>query len=106
MAVAASLGPKRVRTSTTVASVQRVPSTESCADRSFVYRLYGPGEQILGAYDGVVFACHPPAVAKILAGFGGAANPALPSLLRGVEYADNIVYVHSDPALMPRRKDV
>lgn len=58
-------------------------------------------EEYLGTYDDIVFACHPPVAAGILSGF---ADPTLSCLLQGVEYADNVIYVHSDPALMPKRK--
>jgi len=53
--------------------------------------------------DQVVFACHPP-TAKALLQNGGAADQDLMDLLGNIEYADNVVYVHSDPKLMPSRR--
>lgn len=54
-------------------------------------------------FDQVIFACHPP-TAKTLLESGAAAKQDLLDLLGQIEYADNVVYVHSDPKLMPKRR--
>jgi len=57
------------------------------------------------AFDQVVFACHPPVAAKILLrgdDNNGSNRKSVAELLGQIEYADNVVYVHSDPSLMPR----
>lgn len=48
-------------------------------------------------FDDIVFACHAPTACAILERSGIMVEP-----LRDIEYADNVVYVHSDPRLMPK----
>jgi cyclopropane-fatty-acyl-phospholipid synthase len=60
------------------------------------------GEELCRA-DEVVFACHPP-LAKQMLERGNCKDKDVVELLGQIEYADNIVYIHSDPTLMPSRK--
>ena len=78
------------------------------------YRLYmlnADGGELQDAtpdvvYDDVIFACHSDTARNILenssSGDGLALHPAVP-YLRDIEYADNAIYVHSDPNLMPQK---
>lgn len=57
----------------------------------------------------VIFACHPPTASQILERSNnddndGAFDKPLLDALRQIAYADNVIYVHSDPKLMPSRK--
>ncbi|EEC45368.1 predicted protein [Phaeodactylum tricornutum CCAP 1055/1] len=71
-------------------------------------------EVSLGVFDQVVFACHPPTAHDILQRSTSVSNnptnkehqdhQLLLQLLAQIEYADNVVYVHSDPSLMPKRR--
>ena len=84
--------------------MERVPSTNKSAGGDFEYKLFGPDSKDLGTFDKIIFACHPPSAAKILATCKGVESE-LTETLSNIEYADNAIYVHSDPALMPKRKD-
>jgi len=84
---------ERARISTPIVSVQKTPAG--------TYELFTTNEKSVGFFDHVIFACHPPTTKTILR---DCASPALLSLLSAIEYADNVVYVHSDPNLMPLRK--
>ena len=66
------------------------------------YELYN-NDSSVGVFDEVVFATHAPDSLQILKDSEGL-NPELLRLLGAIEYDSNIVYVHSDPALMPKRK--
>lgn len=55
-------------------------------------------------FDEVVFACHPPTARGILERGGIDEDQELLDLLSQINYAENVVYVHSDPSLMPKRK--
>ena len=71
----------------------------------------------VGIFDQVIFACQPPIASRILQA-GNVMNSSsnnnnsnnddddvrLLELLSQIRYEDNVVYVHSDPALMPVRK--
>ena len=62
----------------------------------------------VGTFDEVIFACHTDTAASILK--KGATqidqkdDDSLLSLLEKIEYADNVIYLHSDPKLMPKRR--
>ena len=84
--------------------MERVPSTNKSAGGDFEYKLFGPDSKDLGTFDEIIFACHPPTASKILATCKGVESE-LTETLSNIEYADNAIYVHSDPALMPKRKD-
>ena len=68
-----------------------------------LYKLSTADGGDLGTFDHVVFACHSPTAQAILQR-GQVGSQDLHDLLSAVEYADNVVYVHSDPALMPKRE--
>ena len=73
------------------------------------YELFTTGNKSVGVFDQVVFACHSPQASAILEstkvkGNGDGVDPNLLKSLAKVEYGDNVVYVHSDPELMPKRK--
>jgi len=58
----------------------------------------------LPLFDQVVFACHPPTAADMLVENNLDNNETTGNttdLLRQIEYADNVLYVHSAPSLMP-----
>jgi len=57
----------------------------------------------LGIFDDVVFACHASTAHDLLSKSQGA-NADLVDLLGKIQYDDNVVYVHSDTRLMPKRK--
>jgi hypothetical protein len=78
-------------------------------DKDVQYELFTSGDKSVGVFDQVVFACHSPQALAILqsvqvVGNGAGVNPNLLEALAKIEYGDNVVYVHSDPELMPRRK--
>ena len=86
------------------------------------YELFTTDGVSVGTFDHVIFACHSPQAARILESnnidAAAAASAAcddnnddtalvdrgLIDALRMIEYGDNVVYVHSDPRLMPTRK--
>lgn len=67
-----------------------------------MYELFTNDSKSVGVFDDVVFACHTDTAAKILK--TTEVDEAVQGLVSSVEYADNIVYLHSDPKLMPARK--
>ena len=66
------------------------------------YELFTSGSVSVGTFDHVVFACHSPQALQIL-NTDKTIDPDLVSALDKIEYGDNVVYVHSDPNLMPKR---
>lgn len=107
-------GEERVHCDTAIAQVERVSvnNDDSNNDSCTKYRLTtADGTVRPELYDHVVFACHPPAAAAMLLrhdksgtvddGGGDDRQRQLLDLLNRIEYADNVVYVHSDPSLMP-----
>jgi predicted NAD/FAD-binding protein len=67
------------------------------------YELFTTDNKSLGTFDELVFACHAPTTSKILEGACGASSEVV-DLLSKIEYADSVMYVHSDPNLMPKRR--
>jgi cyclopropane-fatty-acyl-phospholipid synthase len=59
---------------------------------------------VAGAFDHVIFACAPPTARQILATGAATRDDALLQLLGAIQYADNVVYLHSDTKLMPVRR--
>jgi len=57
----------------------------------------------MGAFDEVVFACHAPKAVDLLQD-EAQCDADLLNLLGKIQYEDNIVYVHSDESLMPKKK--
>ena len=79
------------------------------------YELFTIGNKSVGVFDDLIFACHPPTASMILKGAqqqndassssgGGVVTSELLDILSKIEYADNAVYIHSDPNLMPKRR--
>jgi predicted NAD/FAD-binding protein len=63
------------------------------------------GLQSVGIYDDVIFACHTDTATSILKSCTTTmVDPTLIATVAQIEYANNIVYVHSDPKLMPLRR--
>ncbi len=72
-------------------------------DSSPIWALYTSNSVLVGAFDDVVFACHTPTTHSILQ-TESAVEPNLLEELSNIQYGDNVVYLHSDPKLMPTRK--
>lgn len=70
------------------------------------YELFTDGNESVGVFDHVVFACHSPQALDILKsdGNGKDIDATLLGALEKIEYGDNVVYVHSDPNLMPKSR--
>lgn len=73
------------------------------------YRLFDAAGRQLGAesseFDHLIFACHAPIAADILKRSETVIDIMdIQKCLEQIQYADNIVYVHSDPTLMPKSK--
>ncbi|EED88129.1 predicted protein, partial [Thalassiosira pseudonana CCMP1335] len=70
------------------------------------YELFTDGNESVGVFDHVVFACHSPQALDILKsdGNGKDIDATLLEALEKIEYGDNVVYVHSDPNLMPKSR--
>ena len=77
------------------APVQRVVRGE---DGIWVHTAAGPER-----FDELVFACHSDQALAIL---GGEATPEERRILGAVQYQDNVAYLHTDTALLPRRPTV
>jgi len=74
-------------------------------DGSCSYELFTSNDKSCGVFDNVIFACHSPQAVEILGSDETRTiDPNLIKALEKIEYGDNVVYVHSDPALMPKRK--
>ena len=76
-------------------------------DSGVQYELFTTGNKSVGVFDEVVFACHSPQALAILQscqvdGKGDGIDHGLLESLAKIEYGDNVVYVHSDPDLMPK----
>eukprot|EP00957_Ditylum_brightwellii_P212005 15366849-Ditylum_brightwellii.AAC.1 len=95
------LGEKFIHVSTPITSIKKDYN-------STIYKLFTANDKLVGDYDEIIFACHPPTAASILSnsqGFDDEDSSSLISCLQNIEYADNVIYVHSDPSLMPRSQD-
>mmetsp|Transcript_41267 Transcript_41267/g.60361 ORF Transcript_41267/g.60361 Transcript_41267/m.60361 type:complete len:730 (-) Transcript_41267:1281-3470(-) len=95
------LGEKFIHVSTPITSIKKDYN-------STIYKLFTTNDKLVGDYDEIIFACHPPTAASILSnsqGFDDEDSSSLISCLQNIEYADNVIYVHSDPSLMPRSQD-
>jgi predicted NAD/FAD-binding protein len=65
------------------------------------YQVVSTGH--IDSFDQVVFACHPPSARRMLE--TGDIRDGWTGLLDEVVYAENVLYLHSDPRLMPTRKE-
>lgn len=67
-----------------------------------MYELFTTAKKSVGVFDEVIFACHTDTAASILKSID--VDQAVVDLVGSVEYADNVIYLHSDPKLMPARR--
>eukprot|EP00429_Kryptoperidinium_foliaceum_P012715 CAMPEP_0176036042 /NCGR_PEP_ID=MMETSP0120_2-20121206/17847_1 /TAXON_ID=160619 /ORGANISM="Kryptoperidinium foliaceum, Strain CCMP 1326" /LENGTH=146 /DNA_ID=CAMNT_0017369427 /DNA_START=110 /DNA_END=546 /DNA_ORIENTATION=- len=72
------------------------------SNKDTLYELFTSGDQSAGVFEEVVFACHTDTAVKILR--TTTVDQELMDLVASVEYADNVIYLHSDPKLMPARR--
>mmetsp|Transcript_19072 Transcript_19072/g.38504 ORF Transcript_19072/g.38504 Transcript_19072/m.38504 type:complete len:1108 (-) Transcript_19072:385-3708(-) len=109
----ATLLAKNAHTSTPILAMNKKPKgpsiVDSAGDNSFVYELFTTDNTSMGTFDHVVFACHPPVANDILSkcniiNSSETIDAKLLANLRKIQYGDNVVYIHSDPKLMPKRK--
>lgn len=104
------LGERRVRTSTPIVSMKKTSGKEQ-------YELFAGNSkefESVGVFDEVIFACHTDTAASILKMGATTIDEkdddsllsflAIIDLLEKIEYSDNVVYLHSDPKLMPQRR--
>ncbi len=91
---------KNAHTSCSIESIQRKASDDGLPP---VWELFTKNSS-LGEFDDVVFACHPPKAHEIL-NKDPSIDAKLLNELKNIQYGDNVVYVHSDPNLMPKRKN-
>jgi cyclopropane-fatty-acyl-phospholipid synthase len=97
----ASIMGKNAHTSTPIVKLNKITKE----DGSCSYELFTSDDKSCGVFDDVVFACHSPEAVQILSSDESKTiDPNLIKALEKIEYGDNVVYVHSDPALMPKRK--
>jgi cyclopropane-fatty-acyl-phospholipid synthase len=101
------LGDRVHLSSPIVSMVKKGGADASSSDPT--YELFTSDSKSLGVFDEVIFACHPPTTKDILASAIATkeeedSEDNLLNLLGRIEYADNVVYVHSDPKLMPARR--
>jgi predicted NAD/FAD-binding protein len=89
---------EKAHTSTPIVGMKK-----SVKGGAIVYELFTTGNKSVGLFDHVVFACHSPQALSILESVTDI-DPNLLKSLGKIEYADNVVYVHSDRELMPQRK--
>ena len=80
-----------------VSKVQKV-----IVNGSVKYEVLTSDSTLVGSFDEVVFACHPPQAADMLSKNIGDEFQELFQALKDITYADNSIYVHSDPSLMPQ----
>jgi len=106
-AMANLLGPERVKTSSPIVSMKQIKTISSEEEEAPQYELFSTDGVSVGIYDHVIFACHTPTAAKILQDSKLLDNSAseLVDLLNRVEYAENVIYVHSDTQLLPRSRN-
>jgi len=75
----------------------------STAEEKDSYELFTTNSKSVGVFDEVIFACHTPTAKSILE-TAETTDKDLLDLVSKIEYADNVIYVHSDPKLMPARR--
>ncbi len=97
--VAEILGEERIRTSTPIVSMKKIDGQQK-------YELFSSESQSVGSFDEVIFACHTDTAASIIKEDASSfeSKEEIAGLLEKIEYADNVIYLHSDPKLMPQRR--
>ncbi|KAL7548553.1 hypothetical protein ACHAWF_011841 [Thalassiosira exigua] len=93
---------ENARTSTPIVALKKL--THEGGRGGYKYELFSSGGVSVGRFHHVVFACHSPQAVQILSTDSQSIDPGLVSSLEKIQYGDNVVYVHSDPNLMPTRK--
>ncbi len=68
------------------------------------WELFTKDSKSVGSFDDVVFACYTPTTHSILEQESEVDSNLLDALKK-IEYGDNVVYLHSDPKLMPKSKN-
>ena len=81
--------------------VERVSDSDSPKYELFTESAVG-FRSSLGVFDDVVFACHASTAYDLLK--ESQADTELVKLLGEIQYDNNVLYVHSDPKLMPKSK--
>lgn len=90
---------KRAHTSTPI-----VAMTKSVVTKQQVkYEIFTTDHASVGVFDDVIFACHTDTTCQILKSALNETDPRV-ELTSNIEYANNVIYVHSDPKLMPARR--
>jgi len=90
------LGDEHVHLSTPITSLVQVEGS---------YDLYSNSKSVGTQFEHVIFACHPPTTKALMETIHTAQpEDVVSKLLSEIKYADNTIYVHSDPKLMPKRR--
>jgi len=96
---------KRAHTNTPIVALNKKSTRKPNGKDGYEYELFTSGNLSVGTFDHVVFGCHSPQALQILnTDNSNTIDADLISALEKIEYGDNVVYVHSDPNLMPTRK--
>jgi len=98
----ASIMGKNAHTGTPIVALKKKTLKKG---NSIEYELFTSNGVSVGKFDQVIFACHSNQASQILnTDDSKSIDPELIAALDQIEYGDNVVYVHSDPKLMPTRK--
>ncbi|OEU17902.1 CMAS-domain-containing protein [Fragilariopsis cylindrus CCMP1102] len=99
------LGKKKVRLSTPIVSMKKIKNDDIDNKDHHQYELFTTDNVSVGIYDDVIFACHTDTTTSILkTDDKESIDPSLIDTISKIEYSDNVVYLHSDPKLMPQRR--
>ena len=97
----------KVHLSSPITSVRRERNSKGEGEAVHItYKTASPANpskimELTRTFDQVVFACHPDISLRLL---GDDATEAERTALGGLQYSDNVGYLHTDEALMPARK--
>ena len=92
---------KHAHVSCPIESIQK--KNVNAQDTSPSWELFTTNQKSVGEFDDVIFACHAPTSHSILQN-EKAVDSELIDALGNIQYGDNVIYLHSDPKLMPKRK--
>mmetsp|Transcript_3682 Transcript_3682/g.7125 ORF Transcript_3682/g.7125 Transcript_3682/m.7125 type:complete len:1073 (-) Transcript_3682:402-3620(-) len=90
---------KNAHTNTPIVGLKKGDNNNGCE-----YELFTSDNVSVGKFDQVIFACHSPQAIRILDTDRASIDPQLLTTVEKIQYEDNVIYVHSDPNLMPKRK--
>jgi cyclopropane-fatty-acyl-phospholipid synthase len=90
---------KDAHLSTSIVSMKKRLTSDGKAS----YELFTADSKKVGVFDEVIFACHTDTTKGILQ-TSTETDKKVVDLVSKIEYTDNVVYVHSDPKLMPSRR--